>query len=153
VISSGLSRVDDPSSGDAQLQTRTEERKPEMTQLSQTQRRTPTVGLAGLALAAAMLGGIVGGVVGIRAQSITQDAGAAQAVNVSHPASVGQPVNKAQDDLYISPRDQGVLKAAQDWEARERQMYPTVNLSPRDQGVLKAAQDWEARERQMYPTR
>jgi hypothetical protein len=61
-------------------------------------------------------------------------------------------VNKVQEDLYISPRDQGVLKAAQEWEARERQMYPTY-VSPQDQAVLKAAQEWEARERQMYPTR
>ena len=102
-----------------------------MTQLTQTQRRNPPLALAGLALAAALLGGIVGGVVGPRVQALVE----------------GAAIQRAQAD---AAHDQAVLKAAQEWEARQRQMYP-ITLSAHDQAVLKAAQEWEARQRQMYP--
>ena len=71
-----------------------------MTQLTQTQVRYPSRAIAGVALAAALLGGLVGG--GVQA--------------LTHPSSDGVPA--------ISARDQAVLKAAQEWETRYRQMYP-----------------------------
>jgi hypothetical protein len=109
-----------------------------MTQIAQTPPQSavlfPARAVAGIALAAALVGGILGG--------------ALQALN--HPAP-------AAGARTISARDQVVLQAAQDWEARYRQMYPTsvsggATVSPRDQVVLQAAQDWEARYRQMYPS-
>ena len=71
-----------------------------MTQLTQTQVRYPSRTIAGVALAAAVLGGIVGG--GLQA--------------LSHPSSGGAPA--------VSARDQAVLTSAQEWETRYRQMYP-----------------------------
>jgi hypothetical protein len=71
-----------------------------MTQLTQTQVRYPSRTIAGVALAAAVLGGIVGG--GVQA--------------LTHASSDGVPA--------VSARDQAVLKAAQEWEARYRQIYP-----------------------------
>ena len=56
--------------------------------------------LAGVAIAAALLGGFVGS----RVEAIVQGAG--------------------QDGPTISAHDQAVLKAAQEWEARYRQIYP-----------------------------
>ena len=73
-----------------------------MTQLTQTQVRYPTRAIAGIALAASLLGGIVGA--GFQAISHAPTGGAAA------PA--------------ISARDQVVLQAATAWEARYRQMYP-----------------------------
>ena len=45
-----------------------------MTQLSHPQRRNPALALAGVAIAASMLGGIVGGVVGPRVQAMVESA-------------------------------------------------------------------------------
>ena len=74
-----------------------------MTQIAQTPVRTsisfPARFVAGIALAAALAGGIVGGALGL----------------LSHPSTVGP---------TLSARDQVVLQAAQEWEARYRQMYP-----------------------------
>jgi uncharacterized membrane protein len=72
-----------------------------MTQLTQTQIRYPARTVAGIALAAVVLGGIVAGGV----QALTQ------------ASSDGIPA--------VSARDQAVLKAAQEWEARYRQIYPS----------------------------
>ena len=72
-----------------------------MTQLTQTQVRYPTRTIASVALAAALLGGIVG--TGVQV--------------ISRAPSVGAPP-------AISAHDLDVLKAAQEWEARYRQMYP-----------------------------
>ncbi|HUP53948.1 MAG TPA: hypothetical protein VM408_00450 [Methylomirabilota bacterium] len=102
-----------------------------MTQLTQTQQRTPIVALAAVAIAASMLGGIVGGLVGPRVQALVESAA----------------IERAQ---AVAVRDQAVLKSAQEWEARQRQMYPAT-LTAHDQAVLKSAQEWEARQRQMYP--
>ena len=33
-------------------------------------------------------------------------------------------LHREQRGRYLSPHDQAVLKAAQEWEARQRQMYP-----------------------------
>ena len=76
-----------------------------MTQIAQTPARTsvsfPARTVAGIALAAALVGGILGG--------------ALQALN--HPTTSG--------GSTVSPRDAVVLQAAQDWEARYREMYPS----------------------------
>jgi hypothetical protein len=130
-----------------------------MTQLTQTRPNDRGLMLAGVALAASLLGGIVGGVVVPRAESIVQsniDANAARAATVEQAKwdTYGADwlrLNQATQSRYPTAHDQAVLKAAQDWEARSRQMYPTT-ISAHDQAVLKAAQDWEARYRQMYPT-
>ncbi|MEA2576770.1 MAG: hypothetical protein QOD78_358 [Chloroflexota bacterium] len=129
-----------------------------MTQLTQTRPTDRGLMLAGVALAASLLGGIVGGVVVPRVESIVQsniDATAARAAAVEQAKwdAYGADwlrLNQATQSRYPTAHDQAVLKAAQDWEARSRQMYPTT-ISAHDQAVLKAAQDWEARYRQMYP--
>jgi hypothetical protein len=76
-----------------------------MTQIAQTPTqasiRVPGRAVAAIALAAALVGGILGS--------------ALQAMN--RPATTGAPT--------VSAREQVVLTAAQDWEARYRQMYPT----------------------------
>jgi hypothetical protein len=76
-----------------------------MTQIAQTPVRTPVVFparfVAGIALVAALAGGILGS--------------AFQALD--HPATAG--------GSTVSARDQVVLQAATDWEARYRQMYPS----------------------------
>jgi hypothetical protein len=130
-----------------------------MTQLTQTRPNDRGLMLAGVALTASLLGGIVGGVVIPRVESIVQsniDANAAKASAVEQAKwdAYGADwlrLNQATQSRYPTANDQAVLKAAQDWEARYRQMYPTTT-SAQDQAVLKAAQDWEARYRQMYPT-
>ena len=72
-----------------------------MTQLSHAQPRTFTGLIAAVALAAALLGGIVGsGVVALLGSS------------ANAPAPV------------VAPATRGVIQAANDWETRYRQMYP-----------------------------
>ena len=115
---------------------RTIEGNHDMTQLSQTQPRNPALAIAGLAVAASLLGGIVGGIAGPRVQSYFEAVAAAQAAEVARAAAA---------------HDQAVLAGAQEWEARQRQMYP-ITPTARDQAVLKQAQEWEARYRQMYPS-
>ena len=130
-----------------------------MTQLTQTRPNDRGLMLAGVALAASLLGGIVGGVVVPRVESIVQsniDANAARVAAAEQAKwdAYGADwlrLDQATQSRYPTVHDQAVLKAAQDWEARYRQMYPTT-ISAHDQAVLKAAQDWEARYRQMYPT-
>jgi len=129
-----------------------------MTQLTQTRPNHRGLMLASVALAASLLGGIVGGVVVPRVESIVQstiDANAARAAAAEQAKwdAYGADwlrLNQATQSRYPTVHDQAVLKAAQDWEARYRQMYPTT-ISAHDQAVLKAAQEWEARYRQMYP--
>ncbi len=130
-----------------------------MAQLTQTRPNDRGLILAGVALAASLLGGIVGGVVVPRVESIVQsniDANAASAAAAEQAKwdAYGADwlrLNQAQQSRYQAVHDRAVLKTAQDWEARYRQMYPT-STSAQDQAVLKASQDWEARYRQMYPT-
>ena len=71
-----------------------------MTAIAQTQRKNPAVLIAGVALAAAVFGGIVGTSV----QTI---------LDGSAPQSPA-----------LSAHDLAVLKSAQEWEARYREMYP-----------------------------
>ena len=130
-----------------------------MTQLTQTRPNDRGLMLASVALAASLLGGIVGGVFVPRIESIVQstiDANAARAAAIEQAKwdAYGADwlrLNQATQSRYPTVHDQAVLKAAQDWEARYRQMYP-ITLSAHDQAVLRAAQEWEARYRQMYPT-
>ena len=106
-----------------------------MAQLTQTQRRNPTLALAGVAIAASMLGAVVGGVVvGTRVQAIADGAAAQQAQAAAAEqakwnayGAEWQRLNEAQQSRYLSTRDSAVLKAAQEWEARQRQMYPNSN--------------------------
>jgi hypothetical protein len=71
-----------------------------MTQLTQTRLGFPTRMVAAVALAAALVGGIVGAAV----------------KDLDFGSPVGAPT--------LSARDQVVLQAATEWEARYRQMYP-----------------------------
>ena len=96
-------------------------------------------------------------VVGTRVQAIADGAAAQQAQAAAAEqakwnayGAEWQRLNEAQQSRYLSTRDSAVLKAAQEWEARQRQMYP-ISTSTRDSVVLKGAQEWEARQRQMYP--
>jgi hypothetical protein len=73
-----------------------------MTQLTQTRQRPISAAVAGVALAAAVVGGIVGG--GI------------QAVVAGRPAAVPA----------VDRHAQAVLDHAIAWEARYRQMYPNA---------------------------
>jgi hypothetical protein len=72
-----------------------------MTQLSQTQPRSIAGLVAGVALAAALLGGIAGS--GIQAL-------------LASPAKAPAPV--------VAPAPAAVIEAANAWAARYRQMYP-----------------------------
>ena len=84
-------------------------------------------------LAASLLGGIVVGIVVPRVESIVQsiiDANATRAAAVEQAKwnAYGADwlrLNQATQSRDPTAQDQVVLKAAQDWEARYRQMYPT----------------------------
>ena len=104
-----------------------------MTQITQTRPNDRGLMLAGVALAASLLCGIVGGVVIPRVESIVQS-------NIDANASRAAAVEQAKWDAYGADW----LRLNQPTQSR----YPTAQ----DQVVLKAAQDWEARYRQMYPT-
>lgn len=73
-----------------------------MTQLVQTQLRIPTRTIAGVALAAALAGGILGSGLQALSRGATTDGRGGG----------------------LSARDLVVLQAAQEWETRYRQMYP-----------------------------
>ena len=102
-----------------------------MTELTQTQRRSPSTLLIAVALATSMLGGIVGGLVGTGVQTLVERATADQ---IRAPAAEQakwdaygagwERLNREQRSRYLSGHDQAVLEAAQEWEARQRQMYP-----------------------------
>ena len=97
-----------------------------MTTLNQTQRPTPALPFAGLTLAIALLAGI-GGIVGLRIQAISQETAAAQAAHAAKLDAYGaewERVRRLQQPRYTSAHDQAVLKAAQEWEARYRVIYP-----------------------------
>ena len=105
-----------------------------MTELTQTQRSNPSSLLIAVALAAAMLGGIVGGLVGTGAQSLVERAAADQARAAAAEqakwdayGTEWERLHREQRSRYLSPRDQAVMQAAQEWEARQRQMYPISN--------------------------
>ena len=105
-----------------------------MTELTQTQRRNPSTLLIGVALAAAMLGGIVGGLVGTGVQTfvdraVADQARAAAAEQAKWDAygAEWERLHREQRSRYLSPRDQAVLEAAKEWEARQREMYPLSN--------------------------
>ena len=95
-----------------------------MTQLTQTQRRNPALTFAGVAVAAALLVGVVGAGV----QAIAQHEAAAKAAYEAKWAAYGADWERryrAQRGAgYVSPHDKVVLKAAKEWEVRYRAMYP-----------------------------
>ena len=105
-----------------------------MTELTQAQRRSPSSTLIGVALAASMFGGIVGGLVGTGVQTLVERATADQARAAAAEqakwdayGAEWERLHREQRGRYLSPHDQAVLKAAQEWEARQRQMYPLSN--------------------------
>jgi hypothetical protein len=102
-----------------------------MTQLTQTKRTSPSALLVAVALAASMLGGIVGGVAGTGVQTLVnrvtaEQARAAAAEQAKWDAygAEWERLHREQRSRYLSPHDQAVLEGAQEWEARQRQMYP-----------------------------
>ena len=105
-----------------------------MTQLTNTQRRSPSTALIGVALAASMFGGIVGGLVGTGVQTLAERIAADQARDAAAEQAKWNAYGKEWERLhreqrsrYLSPHDQAVLEQAQEWEARQRQMYPISN--------------------------
>ena len=98
-----------------------------MTQLTQTQRRSPAFNLAGVTLAAAMLVGI-GGIVGARVQTIVDETARATAAEQAKWQAYGEDWERRyraqQGAGYLSPHDKVVLQAAKEWEIRYRAMYP-----------------------------
>jgi hypothetical protein len=109
-------------------------REPNVTELTQTQRSNPSTVLVAVALAASMLGGIVGGLVGTGVQTlverVTAEEARAAAIEQAKWDAYGaewERLHREQRSRYLSPRDQAVLEAAQEWEARQRQMYPISN--------------------------
>ena len=102
-----------------------------MTELTQTQRRSPSTLLIAVALAASMLGGIVGGLVGTGVQTLVERAtadqiraAAAEQAKWDAYGVAWERLHREQRSRYLSAQDQAVLQAAQEWEARQRQMYP-----------------------------
>jgi|SRR5688572_16593770 hypothetical protein len=109
-------------------------REPNVTELTQTQRKSPSTALIGVALAASMLGGIVGGLVGTGVQTLVERAtadqiraAAAEQAKWDAYGAEWERQHREQRGRYLSPHDQAVLKSAQEWEARQRQMYPISN--------------------------
>jgi hypothetical protein len=109
-------------------------REPDMTELTQTKRTNPSTVLVAVALAASMLGGIVGSLVGTGVQTLVdrvaaEQARAAAAEQAKWDAygAEWERLHREQRSRYLSPHDQAVLEAAQEWEARQRQMYPLSN--------------------------
>ena len=101
-----------------------------MTELTQVRRKNTAVTIAGVALAASLLGGIVGN----RVEAFVQSVIDAQAANAARAAAAEQ----AKWDAYSS-----------DWERRYRQQ--STNQAVNAPVVLEAAKAWEVRHRQMYP--
>jgi hypothetical protein len=105
------------------------ETEPEMTTLSQTQRRIPASMIARATLAVALLAGVggIGGLVGARVQATAYDAANAKAAQDAKWGAYGADWERryrAQQGQQLTPRDEAVLKAAQEWEVRYRAMYP-----------------------------
>ncbi len=101
-----------------------------MTQLTQAQPRTSASILIAVALAASIFGAIVGGLVGTGVQVLVQRTTAEQVAEQAKWDAYGadwQGRQHEQRSRYLSPRDQAVLEAAQQWEARYREMYPGSN--------------------------
>ena len=105
-----------------------------MTELTHAQQRKPSNLLIGVALAASMVGGIVGGLVGTGVQTLVERVAADQARTAAAEqakwdayGAEWERLHREQRSRYLSPRDQAVLEAAREWEARQRQMYPLSN--------------------------
>ncbi len=105
------------------------ETEPNVTTLIQTQRRIAAPMIARIALAAALLSGVagLGGLVGARLQANAYDAAIAAAAKNAKLDAYGAEWERryrAQQGQRLTPRDEAVLKAAQEWEVRYRAMYP-----------------------------
>jgi hypothetical protein len=98
VISSGRLGIEHSVIGDASQEGAPKERNLEMTELVQTQPRNPALILAGVAVAATLLGGFVGN----RVEAIVDSA-----------ADAAQAATLAQWEAY-----------GKQWEVRYRAMYP-----------------------------
>ena len=105
-----------------------------MTHLTQTKRNNPSTVLVAVALAASMLGGIVGNLAGSGIQTlvdrfVAEQARAAAAEQAKWDAygAEWERLHREQRSRYLSPHDQAILEQAQEWEARQRQMYPISN--------------------------
>ncbi len=99
-----------------------------MTELSQTQRKNPSFTIAGVAFAALLLGGIVGNRVEAVVQGAAADAARAAAVEEAKWDAYGAAWQRrySQQNGFETSHDRAVLLAAQEWEARYRQMYPAT---------------------------
>src|SRR5688572_14750800 len=105
-----------------------------VTELTQAQRKNPSTPLIGAALAVSLLGGIVGGLVGTGVQTFVERvaadqarAAAAEQAKWDAYGAEWERLHREQRSRYLSPRDQAVLEAAREWEARQREMYPISN--------------------------
>jgi hypothetical protein len=56
--------------------------------------------------------------------AVTLDAKAAEQEKWEAYGAEWERLHRAQQGRYLSPRHQAVLVAAQEWEARQREMYP-----------------------------
>jgi hypothetical protein len=134
VISAGPCRTEDGFIEGARRRSASQKGKSKMTELTQAQRKNPSTLLIGAALAASILGGIVGGLVGTSAQTLVERAAADQARAAAAEqakwdayGAEWERLHREQRSRYLSSRDQAVLEAAREWEARQREMYPISN--------------------------
>ena len=103
---------------------RTAKWSPKVTQLVQTQRRSPALTFAGLTVAAALLAGVVGTGVQVIAQNEATAKAAYEAKFTQAGREWERRYRAERGAGYVSPHDKIVLKAAKDWEIRYRAMYP-----------------------------
>ena len=91
---------------------------------TRTRRRNPALKIAGVAVAAAMLVGVVGTGVQAIVQNDAVAKAAYQAKWAAYGATWEQRYRAQRGAGYVSPHDTLVLKAAKEWEIRYRAMYP-----------------------------
>ena len=95
-----------------------------MTQLVQTQRRSPALAFAGIAVAAALLVGAVGAGVQVVVQNDAAAKAAYEAKFTEYGRAWERRYRAERGAGYASPHDKIVLQAAKEWEIRYRAMYP-----------------------------
>ena len=95
-----------------------------MAQLTQTQRRSPALTLAGITVAAAVFVGVAGTGVQVIAQHEAAAKAAYEAKWAAYGADWERRYRAQRGAGYVSPHDKIVLKAAKEWEVRYRAMYP-----------------------------
>lgn len=126
-----------------------------MTQFERSGQRTNLAVVAGIALAASLIGGVVGAALGPRAISLTQPAAQTGVQAGVQPAAVPAAVPAQVTEAARALRLKAAMDSAIKWEHERRQQ--SVNGSTAlDQKWIDYGLAWEARERQMsgsYPTR